>query len=69
MVSITYGRFADTCAMASKNNRRCKRKPCFMVFSGDGLPLLSRLESSPCKFHLFLAVEKALEADSKIRSE
>lgn len=69
MVCITYGRFDDVCIIEDKKNHRCKRKPHFMVFVDDGLPRPSRLESYPCKLHLLLAIERALEADSKIGVE
>lgn len=34
----------------------CRRKAMVMIFGGDGKPMLSRLEKSPCRQHLATAI-------------
>ncbi len=43
--------------------QRCKSRPVFMVFTGDGKPKMSRLDSRCCAKHLPYAVRAAKEAE------
>lgn len=61
-ITVQKGRWDEKSTCETKG---CKRKQKYLVFSWDGEPKLSRLETMVCAEHLSNGVEKARKSNEK----